>query len=98
MGAETFTSQAAGKTALEAFATAVIEASYEYGHGGYTGSIAEKNAFKELRTMSQNDADYVTEAFFNGEGHQEFEDKWGAAGCIHIEGTDEYLFFGWASS
>ncbi len=47
MGAEGFTTFAKGRTAKEAFEKAVTEAQYEYGHGGYTGTIAEKeHSFK----------------------------------------------------
>lgn len=42
MGAADFSTIALGKSAADAFNAAVSEAQYEYGHGGYTGSIAEK--------------------------------------------------------
>jgi hypothetical protein len=45
MGATTFETMSHGKTAEEAFSAAVDAARYEYGHGGYTGSIAEKYDF-----------------------------------------------------
>jgi hypothetical protein len=45
MGACDFQSIAVGKTAQEAFRAAVEEAAYEHGHGGYTGTIAEKQDF-----------------------------------------------------
>lgn len=48
MGAEQFTTRAKGKTAQEAFATATHEAAWERGHGGYTGTIAEKHSFVEI--------------------------------------------------
>ena len=43
MGATNFYCEAEGKTLSEAFRNAVDEAYYQYGHGGYTGSIAEKS-------------------------------------------------------
>ncbi len=46
MGAQDFSSSARGKTAKEAFRTAREDAKYESGHGGYTGTIAEKHDFK----------------------------------------------------
>ena len=46
MGAQDFTATAKGKTAKEAFSVAVEDAAYENGHGGYTGTIAEKRSFK----------------------------------------------------
>jgi hypothetical protein len=45
MGATTFTDAQVGTTADEAFRAAVRGAQYEYGHGGYTGTIAEKSSF-----------------------------------------------------
>ena len=45
MGASTFETMSHGKTAGEAFSAAVDAARYEYGHGGYTGTIAEKYDF-----------------------------------------------------
>ena len=45
MGAEVFESYAQGATAAEAFHNAVNEAQYLHGHGGYTGTIAEKSSF-----------------------------------------------------
>jgi hypothetical protein len=43
MGAVNFYCEAEGKTLSEAFRSAVDEAYYEYGHRGYTGTIAEKS-------------------------------------------------------
>jgi hypothetical protein len=43
MGATGFTTRAAGTTIGEAFRAAVDQAYYWHGHGGYTGTIAEKN-------------------------------------------------------
>ena len=45
MGATDFSAVAFGKTAEEAYHKAVDEALYERGHGGYTGTIAEKSGF-----------------------------------------------------
>jgi hypothetical protein len=45
MGADFFTDTATGKTAREAFRQAVEHAQYESGHGGYTGTIAEKHEY-----------------------------------------------------
>lgn len=47
MGACNFYDQAWGKNAKEAFRNAVESSQYEYGHGGYTGTIAEKHSFVE---------------------------------------------------
>ena len=48
MGAADFDSRATGKTVDEAFRTARDAAAWEYGHGGYTGTIAEKGTFVEF--------------------------------------------------
>lgn len=48
MGATNFEVIATGKTAREAFLSAVDEARYWNGHGGYTGTIAEKPGFTEF--------------------------------------------------
>ena len=42
MGANTFLDFSYGKNMDEAFRRAVDQAQWEYGHGGYTGTIAEK--------------------------------------------------------
>lgn len=43
MGACEFTQTAYGRTEAEAFDSAVRDAQYESGHGGYSGTVAEKN-------------------------------------------------------
>lgn len=48
MGAADFTTIATGKTVGEAFNKARRDAQYEFGHGGYTGTIAEKGDFIEI--------------------------------------------------
>jgi hypothetical protein len=49
MGAEQFRTTAKGATASEAFGLARDQAAWEYGHGGYTGTIAEKSDFVEYQ-------------------------------------------------
>jgi len=46
MGASQFFTTAKGHTADEAFRSAQAEARHEHGHGGYTGTVAEKRAFR----------------------------------------------------
>lgn len=46
MGATTFHTEATGKTADEAFRNAVNDAYYWHGHGGYSGTIAEKSGYE----------------------------------------------------
>ncbi len=49
MGATNFHCEANGANISEAFRQAVENAYWEHGHGGYTGSIAEKMGFTEFR-------------------------------------------------
>lgn len=46
MGAVDFQTYGFGRDAREAFKTAVEQAAWEYGHGGYTGTIAEKPSYE----------------------------------------------------
>ncbi len=46
MGAEQFFTVSLGRNPHQAFDKAVEQAYWDYGHGGYTGSIAEKDGFK----------------------------------------------------
>lgn len=46
MGAADFEAIGLGQTVSKAFVAAVQDAQYEYGHGGYTGTIAEKGDFE----------------------------------------------------
>lgn len=46
MGAIAFVTEMAGATVQAAFGDAVRLAQYNHGHGGYSGTIAEKAAFK----------------------------------------------------
>jgi len=48
MGATSFFTTATGKTVREAYKSAVDDAYYWNGHGGYTGTIAEKSGFIEF--------------------------------------------------
>ena len=48
MGAEQFWHEANGKDAQEAFNNAIEKALYDYGHRGYSGTIAEKESFTEI--------------------------------------------------
>lgn len=98
MGAQTFQSSGYGKTAKEVFTRLVSEAKYEYGHGGYTGSIAEKDSFVEVTKP----ADMDLETFIDKQNDTAFYDKWGAAGCVKTGKVDknnnpQFVFFGWAS-
>lgn len=70
MGADNFQTFALGKTPGIAFDRAVAEAQYQYGHGGYTGTIAEKNGFKLAGEINTFHIDKLEDCFWvaiNGE-------------------------------
>lgn len=96
MGAENFTVWADGKTAKDAFDKAVAQAQYDYGHSGYTGSIAEKNEFVMIEVPKGEDPREYADELIN-DSDDRIDDKWGPAGCIDA-GDGRYLFFGWAPS
>jgi len=62
MGAASFRSINTGDTAADAYDQAVAEAQYEYGHGGYTGTIAEKDGFILVPLPAGVDAEAVVSA------------------------------------
>jgi hypothetical protein len=64
MGAERFTVYSDGATAEEAFRAAVDAAEYDYGHSGYTGTIAEKDGFVmvDIRLPVDRDAEELFDA------------------------------------
>jgi len=98
MGASTFISTGEGATAKAAFRDAVEKAAYDYGHRGYTGSLAEKDSFVMIDSNNHSlmEANELAEKLID-EGDERIDDKWGPAGCIKIN-DNSYLFFGWASS
>ncbi len=96
MGAEIFIQKEQGKTPQEAFKNAVREAEYNYGHAGYTGTIAEKDSYILIDLPEEMEAQKYAEFLIN-EDDSRIADKWGPAGCIPLD-KNEYLFFGWASS
>lgn len=95
MGAQTFIEEAVGKTAKGAFQAAVDAAAYEVGHGGYTGTIAEKHEFRVIPIAPGQDPHEVARTLLDNDDPR-VRDKWGPAGCIAL-GGDRWLFFGWAS-
>jgi len=96
MGASDFMVRSNGSTAREAFQAAVEDAEYEYGHGGYSGTIAEKDSFKEIPVPKDVDPVEFANSLMDDDDDR-INDKWGPAGCVKIE-DGKYLFFGWASS
>lgn len=96
MGAESFAVRSKGKTSTEAFVEAVHKAQWAHGHGGYSGTIAEKGEHVMIPLPEGKDAGSYAQELLD-EGDVRIDDKWGPAGCIDL-GDGEYLFFGWASS
>lgn len=96
MGAEVFIQRAHGATAKEAFTEACRRAQHDWGHAGYTGSIAEKDTFTMIELPEGRKAvEYAQELI--DEGDARIDDKWGPAGCLP-DGEGRFVFFGWASS
>lgn len=86
--------------AREAFDHATQEAAYEHGHGGYTGTIAEKRGrgFIMIATVDTRDEAREMANKLIDRSDPRIDDKWGPAGCIEVRGDDGgWLFFGWAS-
>lgn len=96
MGACSFMTTATGATAREAFASAQREARHEHGHGGYSGTIAEKGGFVSIACPAGVDAREHANALLASDDER-ISDKWGPAGCIAL-GGGKWLFFGYASS
>lgn len=96
MGAESFIETAVAATAEEAFAALRERAAWVHGHGGYTGTIAEKH---EFRTFALPDTfgspSEIAKAHMHGRAGQTdaitlaANDKWGPACCFDITETDE---------
>ena len=95
MGATTFLDIASGVSAKEAFNNAYQKALMEYGHRGYTGTIAEKDGYVMITVPEGIDARAYANQLLDDDDAR-ISDKWGPAGCIKLSG-DKYMFFGWAS-
>lgn len=107
MGANTFSNYAKNTNAKNAFDCLVNQALHQFGHNGYSGTIAEKRAYGFV--MLTAPGEYLTEAAAHAlielvldeqSDHVEAKrvaDKYGPAGCIALSKT-EFVFFGWAAS
>jgi len=95
MGAQQFETKGTGITPREAFSDAVDRARYLHGHGGYTGSLAEKSSYTLLDPGTEDPQAFVRRLMDDGDPR--IDDKWGPAGCVKLT-LDTYIFFGWASS
>ncbi|MFI9228599.1 hypothetical protein [Streptomyces rimosus] len=100
MGSATFYTTASGPTLEAAFEQARQEAAFEYGRGGYTGTIAEKDEATLIDTALLTEDDAMKRASgLIDIGDPRVDDKWGPAGALPIraDGEGTWLFFGWAS-
>jgi hypothetical protein len=96
MGAYTFYTLGTGPTLAEAFRVAVADAAYEHGHGGYTGTLAEKDEVVEIPAETSVTPEKQAEQLVQDDDAR-ISDKWGPAGAIKVA-ENEWLFFGLASS
>jgi hypothetical protein len=96
MGGTTFEQRGSGKTAREAFDKAVSQAKHDHGHGGYSGTLAEKHSFVEIKVPADAEPRKFARQLVE-DGDPRVDDKWGPAGCVKLADGD-WLFFGWASS
>ena len=95
MGADVFMITATGVSARDAFTNARQEALHYSGHGGYTGTIAEKQDFTVISLKEGHEPhEYADELIVDCDPR--INNKWGPAGCFDL-GGGRYLFFGWAS-
>jgi hypothetical protein len=62
MGATTFITTARGTDTLDAYDVAVAQAQHDHGHGGYTGTIAEKDGFIVVESPQGVDGVYLVDA------------------------------------
>jgi len=103
MGGDQFYAKQSAKTADAAFGALVEEARHEYGHGGYTGTIAEKSDFRMEEPHAGETPRACVQRCADDEDHWS-ADKWGPAACIDAgpdpkqPGNRVFLFFGVASS
>lgn len=102
MGASDFSEEVTGKTAEEAFESAKENARYEYGHNGYTGTIAEKGWFQVIEVPEGiKPYEYIDMVFEEHESvpkklHEMIADKYADAACIQVA-PDRWIFFGMAA-
>lgn len=67
MGGTNFTDVALGRTPEDAYRAACEEARYMHGHGGYTGTIAEKSGFVQFDLKPRTDPFKVDRLIWDAE-------------------------------
>jgi len=84
MGANAFIEFGYGDGPREVFDALVDQARYENGHGGYSGTIAEKNTYRVV-TLPEGEAPAkFADRMSMKEGRDGFADKWGPAGACEV--------------
>lgn len=103
MGAQQFENEVSTPHSMQAAFDMVRRAAlHEYGHGGYTGTIAEKIEVVAIESaIGWNRARARALELLKADDER-IDDKWGPAGAIRVLAEDEktqlgFLFFGWAS-
>jgi len=89
MGACDFQHYADGIDVKKAFDTATSEAAYEHGHGGYSGTLAEKSNYVVITStpLLEREAYALADQLMEDDDPR-ISDKWGPAGAIPvIKGT-----------
>ncbi len=102
MASTDFFCSATGKSPEEAFRGAVDEAKWEHGHGGYTGTIAERGMCPLLVLEEAEDRESLMRTFheiMNDRQHP-CHDKWSGPVCCSAvkDEPGTFYFFGYASS
>lgn len=104
MGAEFFIHRYAGENPQEALRGAIDQAQYNYGHAGYTGTIAEKiGAIPVLHETIATSLEAMDHAEMEHFKDPRIDDKWGDEVLVipteeKEDGKTIYVFAGWASS
>lgn len=85
MGSNVFCQYQPTPDPAAAFREAAERAAYENGHGGYTGSLAEKRSYTVIDKLprSRSDAQAYASALIDA-NDERVNDKWGPAGALAV--------------
>jgi hypothetical protein len=108
VGAEQFEARSRQTDVDAAFRECVENARYEDGHGGYTGTIAEKSEYVIWHGAPTTEGALVLLRTWCSSGavpagvpvdiYRAYDDKWGPAVAVADDVTGGWVFCGWASS
>lgn len=92
MGGTTFITYARGADPDAAFRAAVERAQYDYGHAGYTGTIAEKDSYVivDYEPRSKSDAEALAHTLIHDLDYR-IRDTCGPAGAIPVRGDTDVV-------